>query len=144
MKSSTFFGLSSFSLLTLISSASAHGFLRTLTVDGTDFAGNVPNASPNPSAIRQIDDVSPVKGATNRAVNCGQNAQIAQLSATANPGSNLTFDWAGGDGSKVCDSFLQCQAYGSTDTNLILTVAAQHWADDDLPRLMRYFSVLLL
>ena len=101
MKSTTLFGFSSISLFSLLSSASAHGFLRTLTIDGTDYAGNVPNASPNPSMIRQIDSVDPVKGATNRAVNCGQDAKIAQLSATASPGSNLTFDWAGGDGSNV-------------------------------------------
>ena len=53
------------------------------------------------SAIRMIDDVSPVKGATNAAVNCGKSAQIAALDAEAQPGSVLTFDWAGGDGSNV-------------------------------------------
>lgn len=111
MKSTSLLGFSPLSLLSLVTSVSAHGFLRSLTIDGTKFSGNVPNASPTPSVIRQIDDVSPVKGATNRAVNCGQNALIAQSSADASPGSTLTFDWSGGDGSNVSIPFFYCRPF---------------------------------
>ncbi|EIN03477.1 hypothetical protein PUNSTDRAFT_94036 [Punctularia strigosozonata HHB-11173 SS5] len=77
---------------------SAHGYVRKVAIDGHFYAGNSPNnetivASP----IRRIDDPSPIKGAANAAVNCGKNAAIAPVVAPANPGSMLTFDWAGGD-----------------------------------------------
>jgi len=75
----------------------AHGFVHQITIDGKAFIGNVPNANPKPSIIRQINDVSPVKGADNPNINCGQHAQNAALVADANPGSVVTFDWKGGD-----------------------------------------------
>lgn len=91
------------SLLALIvpTLVSAHGFVTTVTIDGKVFQGNVPNGPSNPSSIRQINDVGPVKGAKSPEVNCGHNAQIATQVANANPGSKLEFDWAGGDLSKV-------------------------------------------
>lgn len=81
--------------------ASAHGFVSTFTVDGKPFTGNVPNGAKNPSVVRQISDVRPVKGADNPAVNCGLDAGRASLVADVNPGSVVTFDWTGGDGSNV-------------------------------------------
>lgn len=53
------------------------------------------------SPIRLIDDISPVKGSSNKNLNCGQNAQKADLVANANPGSSLTFSWMAGGGQKV-------------------------------------------
>ncbi|EGN94280.1 glycoside hydrolase family 61 protein [Serpula lacrymans var. lacrymans S7.3] len=85
--------------LTLLPTARAHGYVAQVTIDGTLYVGNVPNASPTPSIVRQINNVAPVKGANNSNLNCGQDAQKAALVASANPGSKLTFSWKGGDGS---------------------------------------------
>ncbi|KAF8512314.1 glycoside hydrolase family 61 protein [Hysterangium stoloniferum] len=84
----------------LAPSALAHGFLRSITIDGKHHKGNIPRQSNNPSPIRVIDDITPVKGATNRAVNCGKNAKIAAQVVPANPGSVVAFDWASGDNTK--------------------------------------------
>jgi hypothetical protein len=75
----------------------AHGFVSNVNIDGQAYTGNIPNANPSPSIVRQIDDVSPVKGASNPDVNCGHNGTVASLVANANPGSALTFRWSGGD-----------------------------------------------
>lgn len=53
------------------------------------------------SAIRMIDDVSPVKGATNKYLSCGQNAQKASAVATASPGSKVSFKWSAITGGNV-------------------------------------------
>lgn len=79
----------------------AHGYVSKVSIDGKIYTGNVPNASPTPAIVRQIDDVAPVKNATNPYLNCGQAAQKASLVADANPGSQVQFWWNGGDGSPV-------------------------------------------
>ncbi|EEB87408.1 hypothetical protein MPER_15246, partial [Moniliophthora perniciosa FA553] len=79
--------------------AAAHGYVADITINGKFFPGNVPNGPTDPSIIRQISDVGPVKGADNKDINCGINAQLAQNVAEANPGDEITFDWKGGDGS---------------------------------------------
>jgi len=86
------------SALTFLPSVSAHGFVKTLVIDGKSYQGNVPNASPSPSVIRQISTIDPVKGASNPNLNCGQTAQKASLVADAQPGSALQFFWAAGGG----------------------------------------------
>jgi len=86
-------------LLALVPFVSGHGYVAQVAIDGKDYYGNVPNANPVPSIVRQIDDVSPVKGAANPYLNCGQDAQLASLVANANPGSQMQFWWKGGDGS---------------------------------------------
>ncbi|EJD00880.1 uncharacterized protein FOMMEDRAFT_110262 [Fomitiporia mediterranea MF3/22] len=96
MRATSLFG---FTLLYVLPFAAAHGYVRSLTIDGKKFKGNVPNGATNPSVIRQVNSVEPVKGATNKALNCGPSAKKASLLADANPGSTLEFDWAGGDGS---------------------------------------------
>lgn len=48
-----------------------------------------------------IDDVSPVKGATNKYLSCGQNAQKASTVATASPGSKVSFKWSAITGGNV-------------------------------------------
>jgi len=76
---------------------SAHGWLNDVVIAGTQtIVGNVPNASPTGSAIRQIDSVDPVKGANNPFLACGQNAQVASDIATANPGDEVQFTWVNG------------------------------------------------
>lgn len=78
--------------------AKAHGYVAQVSIDGEIYMGNVPNAQPSPSIVRQIDDISPVKGASNPYMNCGQAAQLAALVADANPGSQFQFWWKDGDG----------------------------------------------
>jgi hypothetical protein len=87
------------SLLVLLPFVSGHGYVAQVAIDGKDYYGNLPNADPVPSIVRQINDVSPVKGADNPYLNCGQDAQLASLVANANPGSQMQFWWKGGDGS---------------------------------------------
>jgi len=89
--------LSSLLLTTLAPAVSAHGFVHQIIIDGTSYIGNPPNADQNPSPLRQVSDVGPVKGATNPNVNCGLNAQLASNVAKANPGSTIQWDWRGGD-----------------------------------------------
>jgi len=84
-------------LLNWCATVAAHGFVWRVTIAGKLYMGNIPNGSPNASIVRQIDTVEPVKGAMNPYVNCGQDAQLASLEGTANPGDVLTFDWRGGD-----------------------------------------------
>ncbi|KAI0257862.1 glycosyl hydrolase family 61-domain-containing protein [Gloeopeniophorella convolvens] len=79
--------------LAFLPSASAHGFVTKVVIDGTTYTGNVPNAKPSDSPIRQIDDIGPVKGADNPYMNCGQNAQLATMVVPANPGSSVAFYW---------------------------------------------------
>ncbi|KAG1880142.1 glycoside hydrolase family 61 protein [Suillus subluteus] len=80
---------------------SAHGYVQQVTIDGTVYMGNDLNvATPAPSIIRLVDTNSPVKGANNTFLNCGQDAQFASLVGNANPGSQLEILWVGGtDGS---------------------------------------------
>ena len=106
------------SLLSALPYVAAHGYLRQVAIAGKIYRGNIPNVSNFPSPIRAINDITPVKGATNRAINCGKNAKIAELVADANPGDELTFDWAGGDNGLVSD--LSISAMGTfqlTDTD---------------------------
>ena len=117
MQPSSLSFLSATCLLTLLPSAVAHGFLSGVTIDGTAYQGNVPNnfkgeflwsgashqlkISAAPSPIRLIDDISPVKGANNTNLSCGQNAALAQVVADAKPGSVVSFSWMGGNNEKV-------------------------------------------
>jgi hypothetical protein len=97
MKSSTLF-------VPLLAAAStyAHGFLATLTIAGKAYQGDEPGGPDNPSVIRQVSDIVPVKGADNPFINCGLNAEPAALIANANPGDQVIFDWKGGDYTNVC------------------------------------------
>jgi len=115
------------SLLSLLPQVYAHGYVAQVTIDGTVYHGNVPNAQPTPSIVRQINTIDPVKGASNPYLNCGQDAQKAALVANANPGSKLQFLWLDGDGTNwphnigplmtymaSCGS-TTCDQYNSTD-----------------------------
>ncbi|KAN0082920.1 glycoside hydrolase family 61 protein [Tylopilus felleus] len=75
----------------------AHGYVYKVTIDGTSYQGNpVGTTSTVSSVIRQINTNSPVKGADNPYLNCGQNAQLAADVANANPGSTVQVYWVGG------------------------------------------------
>jgi hypothetical protein len=89
-------------LLFLLPSVYAHGYLAKVVIDSTTYTGNVPNAKPSDSPIRQIDDTDPVKGANNSFLSCGQNAQLATVVAPANPGSVMQFYWVNTYGENVC------------------------------------------
>ena len=80
-------------VFSLLPSVSAHGFITDVIIDGTTYTGNVPAALPSDSPIRQISDISPVKGADNPSLNCGLNAQLATMVVPANPGSVMQFYW---------------------------------------------------
>ncbi|OBZ72745.1 Cellulose-growth-specific protein [Grifola frondosa] len=86
------------SLLAAVPFVSAHGYVAEVTIDGKSYQGNIPNSNSVSSPIRMIDDVSPVKGASNVNLRCGQNAQNGKLVADANPGSEVTFKWVSGTG----------------------------------------------
>ncbi|KAH8980197.1 glycosyl hydrolase family 61-domain-containing protein [Lactarius akahatsu] len=86
-------------ILALLPSVAAHGFVTKVVIDGKAYSGNVPNAQPSDSPIRQIADIGPVKGASNPDLNCGLSAQLATQVAPANPGSNLQFFWGNPGGS---------------------------------------------
>lgn len=89
--------------------ANAHGYVADLIIADKHYKGNEPAGAKNPSVIRQVSDVSPVKGATNTNINCGLNATPASLVANANPGDKVSFSWKGGDGSNVRLPFLHDQ-----------------------------------
>ena len=84
-------------LASLLPFVVAHGYVRQIAIDGKIYRGNIPRRTNFDSPIRAIDDSAPVKGATNRAMNCGPIAPPAKVVAPANAGSRITFDWAGGD-----------------------------------------------
>ncbi|KAF9233584.1 glycoside hydrolase family 61 protein [Melanogaster broomeanus] len=75
---------------------SAHGFIESVTIDGTSYPGNEPGGTTNPSVVRQVSTIDPVKGATDPSINCGMNATLAANVANANPGSQLQIHWVGG------------------------------------------------
>ncbi|OAX33651.1 hypothetical protein K503DRAFT_700091 [Rhizopogon vinicolor AM-OR11-026] len=117
------------SALVIPALVSAHGFVQQVTIDGTVYNGNNLNIeTPAPSIIRLVSTNSPVKGATNPAMNCGQDAQFASLVGNANPGSQVQVLWVGGtDGSSnwphdtgplmhymaMCEG--SCSTYNSTN-----------------------------
>ena len=72
---------------------SAHGFVRTLSINGQAYTGNIPAGTNSPSVIRQINTTFPNYGANNPALNCGPGATPGTLVASANPGDTLTFSW---------------------------------------------------
>lgn len=90
------FNIVSFLFLLLPVSVSAHGYVGSVTIDGKVYQGNVPGGTANPSVIRQVSTIDPVKGATNPSLNCGMNATMASDVANANPGSQILVSWVGG------------------------------------------------
>jgi hypothetical protein len=91
-------------LLSLLPSVAAHGYVSKVVIDSTTYTGNIPNAKPSDSPIRQISDIGPVKGSSNPSLNCGLNAQLATMVVPANPGSVMEFYWGNPGGENVCFS----------------------------------------
>lgn len=118
------------SFLAYLPQVCAHGYVAQVTIDGTAYSGNVPNAEPTPSIVRQINNIAPVKGASNTYLNCGQDAQKAALVADANPGSQLQFLWLDGDGTNV--SLISCLGEEPARSELSRAVATQHRSYHDV------------
>ena len=97
----SYFIFALFSLLSILPSVAAHGYLTRVSIDGTSYSGNAPFAQPSDSPIRQVSDFSPVMGTDNTSMNCGLNAQLATKVVPANPGSVMEFYWGGPDGVNV-------------------------------------------
>lgn len=74
---------------------SAHGYVKSVSVNGQSYPGNAPGAATNPSVIFGISTIDPVKGATNVDLTCGQNASPASNVADAMPGDTITIQWMG-------------------------------------------------
>lgn len=119
----------------LAPSSLSHGFLSSIAIDGKAFAGNVPNQGNASSPIRVIDDITPVKGASNRDINCGKNALIADMVAPANPGSVISFDWHSGENTKVRSSRRFPALLNIGD--VFSEVATQHRTDVDVHGCLR-------
>jgi len=102
-------------VLSLLPSVSAHGFITQVIIDGTTYTGNVPAALPSDSPIRQISDISPVKGADNPSLNCGLNAQLATMVVPANPGSVMEFYWGDPGNENVSHVSTFFQRFGPAD-----------------------------
>ncbi|KAI6139663.1 glycoside hydrolase family 61 protein [Pisolithus tinctorius] len=90
------FNIASFLFFLFPVSVLAHGFVGSVTIDGTTYQGNIPGGTTNPSVIRQVSTIDPVKGATNPSLNCGMNATEASDVANANPSSQILIYWVGG------------------------------------------------
>ncbi|KAI9567868.1 glycoside hydrolase family 61 protein [Boletus coccyginus] len=82
----------------LPSLVSAHGYIVSVDIDGQSYPANVPGGDTNPSIIRQVSTVDPVKGATNSSLDCGINATLAANVGNANPGSQVQVHWVSGNG----------------------------------------------
>ncbi|KAM5540067.1 hypothetical protein V8D89_006207 [Ganoderma adspersum] len=75
-----------------------HGYVASITVDGTKYLGNTPGGNSVLSPIRAINAVEPVKGTTNPDISCGHGAQNGAVLADATPGSTVSFKWVNGFG----------------------------------------------
>lgn len=64
-----------------------------------------------PSPVRLVDDIGPVKGASNPDLNCGLSAQLAEMVVPASPGSNVTLQWSGGQGNLVSNRHFPDRAH---------------------------------
>jgi hypothetical protein len=88
-------------LLSLLPSVAAHGYVTKVIIDGKTYSGNEPNGKASDSPIRQISDISHVKGSNNPSLNCGLNAKLATMVVPANPGSVMEFYWGNPGGGNV-------------------------------------------
>lgn len=77
---------------------SAHGHMSGVFVDDKYVPGPEPNSGSTGFAIREINDIDPVKGANNSDINCGHGATTASEVVDASGGSVLKFAWVNGDG----------------------------------------------
>lgn len=87
-------------VLSLASSVFAHGYISAVQVDGKKFNGPDVSAGSKDknSVVRAVSTIDPNHGADNPALNCGPNAQKANLVAQAQPGSDIGVFWMAGGG----------------------------------------------
>jgi hypothetical protein len=85
-------------LASLAPFVAAHGHLSGAFIDDVYIPGPDPATGSTGFAIREINDINPVKGTDNPDINCGHNAQKASLVADAAPGSVVKFAWMNGAG----------------------------------------------
>lgn len=105
--------LSSLSLLPFVL---GHGHMTTLTVDGKDFTGPLPNGKSIDSVIRQINNIEPVKKINSDDMSCGFGAanltasqsapgelhvlqysmNLTERPSSAKPGSTIAVSWISG------------------------------------------------
>ncbi|KAF8921153.1 glycosyl hydrolase family 61-domain-containing protein [Mucidula mucida] len=81
-----------------ISSVSAHGYVNNVNIGGTDFSGSAPASGSTDGVVRVISTTSPVKGADNPSLNCGQDATAVSDIAKGSPGDVMAFSWNSGGG----------------------------------------------
>ncbi|KAF9053836.1 hypothetical protein BDZ89DRAFT_1098297 [Hymenopellis radicata] len=81
-----------------ISSVSAHGYVNNVNIGGTDFSGSAPASGSTAGVVRVISTTSPVKGADNSNINCGQDATAVTGIAKGSPGDVMAFSWNSGGG----------------------------------------------
>ncbi|KAL1674324.1 glycoside hydrolase family 61 protein [Schizophyllum commune] len=88
----------------LIPSVAAHGYVSSITIDGEEHKG--PNVADGEAgdcvkyAIRAVNTIDPVKGASNPDILCGPGAKATAQYADAKPGSDIEVQWVGGGGQK--------------------------------------------
>ncbi|KAL1664520.1 glycoside hydrolase family 61 protein [Schizophyllum commune] len=86
----------------LIPSVAAHGYVSSITIDGEEHKG--PNVADGEAgakyAIRAVNTIDPVKGASNPDILCGPGAKATAQYADAKPGSEVEVQWVGGGGQK--------------------------------------------
>ncbi|KAI1789070.1 glycosyl hydrolase family 61-domain-containing protein [Ganoderma leucocontextum] len=112
-----------------VAQVAAHGYVKSVSIDGHSYAGNIPYRTPTDSPIRLIDDVDPVMGTSNVNLVCGQGAENAATVVPANPGSKVAFTWVSGNGGNwphntgplmtymaLCEG-TTCDKYDATNAN---------------------------
>ncbi|KAJ4475013.1 glycoside hydrolase family 61 protein [Lentinula aciculospora] len=126
-----------FTLLPLLPLVSAHGWLNSITIESPTstssrtYTGNIPNASPTDSPIRQINNVDPVKGTTNEFLSCGQGAEVASQVVEVNAGDSIGFAWVNGDAGPWVHNAGPMQTYmslcGDNQTCSSFNAASASW-----------------
>jgi len=102
----------------------AHGHMSGVFIDDVYVPGPQPNSGPGDFAIRQINDIDPVKGASNPDLFCGHGSTPATLTVNATQGSVLKFAWNNGDNGPwvhntgpVMTYMASCGSAGCTNLN---------------------------
>jgi hypothetical protein len=132
-------------VLALLPSVAAHGYVTKVVIDGTTYNGNVPagdgGSNPSASPIRQIYDISPIKGANNPDMTCGMSAQLASMVVPANPGSSMEIYWGDPGNENVSRVFLPCSRFICSLITRSTVVATQYGPINDIYGLMRHLDL---
>jgi hypothetical protein len=82
-----------FSLFALAAGVSAHGYVKSIVLDGKTYKGPVAGGAKIASPIRQISTTSPWKGVTGAGMTCGRDAKAASIVAPVTAGSTVSLKW---------------------------------------------------